>query len=107
MKLKRLVLLTVAVCLILCASCGPMESREPVLSEMDDGELAEFLEEYGVAIPEELQSMPDMDTYGLVRGMLEDIEENPDAPPPVVSFARLDGLFENLRAAAKLYYGAS
>ena len=80
---------------------APLLYDQKQLSAMEDDELLERLRLLEFRVPEGYDVDPDPET---LRAFIASLEEDPDQPA-AVSWTVAVELFENLRAAVKLYYG--
>lgn len=108
--MKKLIAILVILCIIpLCFAFAsePEESAEtPVkLSSMSDEECRAFLVSQGVVFPDTPSVQRSLNEYHY-SWMIAELEENPDAPNPMLSGAvYFNDIFEQARAVVKAYYG--
>ncbi len=67
------------------------------LSEMEDQELFQYVEDANISIPQGIE--PDN-----IRSMIVELEKNPESPGPVVGWTDIATLFEELRDLVEDYY---
>lgn len=72
-------------------------SSDVKLSEMDDDELMQYLEDADVTLPQGFEAEN-------IRGMITELEEDPNHAAPVVSWSVISDLYEDLRTVVKEYY---
>lgn len=81
--------LFVALTVLSLSACSG-EKMEYRLSGMEDRELIQYMDDFGVAIPESV----DMDT---LRKIIVELENNPDQPTPVIGYTVITDLYEDIR----------
>lgn len=93
MQLKRRLpvffLLIVLTALLISACSG--EKEKPKLSDLGDDELIQYITDAGVTIPEIVR-------IGTIRGMLGELEEDPEHRAPVLGYTPITDLYEDIRA---------
>lgn len=90
-KILTLLFLAVLLCaFLLFASCSVKDREAGNLSELDDEELLQFLDEAGVSIPNGISASS-------IREVLAELEADPDRPPIIVDWTVLSDFYEDLR----------
>jgi len=74
---------------LLLSACS-MQKAERKLSELNDSELTQYITDSGITIPEGIGA----DT---IRGMVTELENNPNHETPAVGYTLLTDLYEDLR----------
>lgn len=82
-------ILSIVLTVLLLSACSN-NNTECKLSELEDDKLMQYITDSGIAIPESV----DMDT---IRGMVIELEENPDHPAPIVGYTLVADLYEDIR----------
>lgn len=81
--------LSIVLTVLLLSACSN-NNPECKLSELKDDELNKYITDSEIAIPESV----DIDT---IRGMIIELENNPDHPAPVVGYTLVADLYEDIR----------
>lgn len=81
--------LSIVLTVLLLSACSN-NNPEYKLSELKDDELNKYITDSEIAIPESV----DIDT---IRGMIIELENNPDHPAPVVGYTLVADLYEDIR----------
>lgn len=106
--MNRRFIVPLAVCLLIVCGIWALTAQspdtqpeaKPALSSLSEEQCLQTLTELGVTIPKELKNID-------ILSIVNDLEEDPDRPAPVVSYTLAHELFENVRSAVKEYYGVT
>lgn len=81
-------ILFIAVMVLLLSACSS-RNTEQKLSEMEDSELIQYIADSGVTVPESVS----VDT---VRGIIVELENDPEHSAPIMSYTVVTDLYEDL-----------
>ena len=81
--------LSIVLTVLLLSACSN-NNTECKLSELKDDDLNKYITDSEIAIPESV----DIDT---IRGMIIELENDPDHPAPVVGYTLVADLYEDIR----------
>lgn len=104
MKKFMCVIVAITIVLIMSASASALEENNPKLSELSSAELLVFLESKGIAIPAEYEN--DYDCIPLVRTVIKQTEENPQATFSF-GFKFMVDFAAEIQSAVISHYGAN
>lgn len=82
-------ILSIVLTVLLLSACSN-NNTECKLSELEDDKLIQYITDSKIALPEDM----DIDT---IRGMIIELENNPDHPAPVVGYTLVADLYEDIR----------
>lgn len=81
--------LSIVLTVLLLSACSNNNTKCK-LSELKDDKLIQYITDSEIAIPESV----DIDT---IRGMIIELEKNPDHPAPVAGYTLVADLYEDIR----------
>lgn len=81
--------LSIVLTVLLLSACSNNNTKCK-LSELKDDKLIQYITDSEIAIPESV----DIDT---IRGMIIELEKNPDHPAPIVGYTLVADLYEDIR----------